>query len=231
MSVFPQSINNSIHPEAEEVTIVGNHVEENLFNSKNVSDELLTAFRLEMLTTFGEVVDLDKLQQFSFQAADGKAYTEHKFMVVFSGGKTDCHHTSVPVVNPHDDYCVNYFTLSLNRVPKFYDLDVHNHTWPDLLEGSVTIDHWGIGVSENPTIKDVYFLHPNPRAVAAHFNMPVPYLDEIGWFTDNTTFDKVFGLTYDTNTLEPIKLKMYYYPGDPNMEHTVFDEVHDDQSS
>lgn len=231
MSIFPQHINDRIHPEAEEVTIVGNHVEENLFNSKNVSDELLQAFRLEVLTTFGEPIDLEKLQQFSFQAADGKAYTEHKFMAVFSGGQADCHQTNVPVINPHDDYCVNYFTLSLKRIPKFYDLDVHNHTWPELLAGSITIDHWGVGVSEKPNIKDVYFLHPNARAVASHFGMPTPHLEEISWFTDNTTFRKVFGLTYNTETLEPIKLKMYYYPGDPNMEFTVFDEVHDAKSS
>ena len=62
--------------------------------------------------------------------------------------------------------------------------------------------------------------------------MPKPYLSSISNFIEDKTFNKVFGLTYDASTLQPFKLKLYYYPKDPNMEFTVFDEVvNEDHSS
>lgn len=212
---------------AEEITIVGSHVEENLFDAQNVPQEYLDRFLSEMAERFPEVtIEIDKLQQFSFQPADGIAYQEHKFMAVFSGGMEDCFlHPEIGVFNPHDDYCVNFFIESRQQVTKFYDLEIDRHSRPVLPKGGVPITHWGHGVSANPLVKDSYFLHPDVELVANHFGLPKPYLDEIRDFCTDTRFQKVFGLTYRTDTLAPLKLKLYFYPDDPNMEHTVFDEV------
>ena len=224
---FFTQVSKGLDYNAEEITIVANHVEENLFDAHDVPIEYLNHFFDEMGNRFPNVVlEMDKLQQFSFQPADGIAYTEHKFMAVFSGGKQDCFfHPEIGVLNPHDDYCVNYFIDSLSSVTKFYDLDIDQHVRPELLEGSVPITHWGHGVSANKGIKDSYFLHADVKAVAEHHDLPAPYLDEISQFCLDTTYQKVFGLTYRTDTLEPLKLKLYFYPGDPEMTHTVFDEV------
>ena len=224
---FFTRISQGMDLKAEEITIVGNHVEENLFDAQNVPQEYLERFIDEMHYRFpGEMIELDKLQQFSFQPADGIAYQEHKFMAVFSGGKEDCFlHPEIGVFNPHDDYCVNFFIDSRERVTKFYDLDIDHHRRPVLPKEGIPITHWGHGVSANPLVKDSYFLHVDVENVAEHFGLPRPYLEEIHDFCTDLTFQKVFGLTYRADTLEPLKLKLYYYPDDPRMEHTVFDEV------
>jgi hypothetical protein len=229
---FFRNISQSVNPHAEEVTIVSTGVEENLFDTTDVPEEYLMRFFDEIGTRFGEAIDLNKLTEFSFQPADGVKYKEHKFMAVFDGGKQDCFGLSPHVTNPHDEYCVNYFIDSKQKAVKFYDLDYHKYTQPNLPEGAEIVTHWGQGANDDKTICDVYFLHPDVDEVAKFTNMPKPYLSSISNFIEDKTFNKVFGLTYDASTLQPFKLKLYYYPKDPNMEFTVFDEVaNEDHSS
>lgn len=222
---FFQEINKHINQHAEEITIVGNNVEENLFNSKKVPEDYLFAYIDIMGSIFNEGVNLKKLQQFSFQAADEINYTEHKFMAVYSGGKIDCNKFNIDVIRPHDDYCINYFLDSKRQVPKFYDLDLWRHTQPMILAGSQILSHWGQGISVNLEKKDLYFMHQNVKMVSNFYNLPTPYIESIDEFCKNTTFMKVFGLTYNAITYQPLKLKLYYYPTDPTMKFTVFDEV------
>jgi hypothetical protein len=128
-------------------------------------------------------------------------------------------------VHPHDDYCINYFLESLEQVPKFYDLDIDRHTQPKLPSNATLISHWGQGVSNNTSIKDVYFMHSDVKLVSDFLGLPKPNVATISTFIEDTTFQKVFGLTYDSTDLTPLKLKLYYYPSDPLMEYTVFDET------
>jgi hypothetical protein len=219
-----------IDPNAEEVTIVGASVEENLFNAKNVPPLYLEHFKNLMGHGWYEE-NKDRIEQFSFQPADGKVYKEDKFMVVYSGGKKDCFlYPEMGVIDPHDDYCVNHFLTSGKKITKFYDLDIERHAKPTLPEGARYITHWGHGVSENPNMKDAYFLFKDVTAVADFLNLPVPNLEEVKEFCQDTTFEKVLGLTYNTYSLEPLKLKLYYYPDDPYMEFTVFDELEGENS-
>jgi hypothetical protein len=222
---FFVNLNKSINLYSEEITITSNKIEENLFNSKEVPIEYLTRFINEIGEKFGEGININKLQQFSFQAADGIAYNEHKFMAVFSGGKTDVNLYKINVKNPHDDYCVNYFMDSKKMVAKFYDLDVDKYNQPELPKNSKIIYHWGQGVSENAEKNDVYFLHKDVELVSNFVKLPMPAVKEIKNFVNNKTFEKVFGLTYDYKSLKPLKLKLYYYPKDPKMKNTVFDEI------
>lgn len=104
-----REINKNIHPSAEEVTILHQYVDENLFDIKTVPKEFLIRFIDEIGQKFGVAVDLKALQQLSFQAADGVRYFEDKLMAVYSGGKTSCRELGFELENPHDDYCVNYF--------------------------------------------------------------------------------------------------------------------------
>lgn len=57
---FFTDLNDTINQNAEEVTIVGNKIEENLFNSKKVPSEYLFAFIDVMGSIFSEGVDLNK---------------------------------------------------------------------------------------------------------------------------------------------------------------------------
>jgi hypothetical protein len=191
----------------------------------------LLRFFDEIGTRFGEAINLNKLTEFSFQPADGVKYTEHKFMAVFEDGKKDCFKLSSHITNPHDEYCVNYFIDSKKKAVKFYDLDYYKYNQPDLPKGAEIITHWGQGSNDEKTVCDVYFMHPNVDEVAAFTCMPKPCLAEINDFIEDKTFKKVFGLTYNADTLQSLKLKLYYYPKDPIMEYTVFDEVADVPSS
>lgn len=218
-------LSTSIHPFAEEVTIVGNDIEENLFDATDYRiADLLGAF-VNLLTARGHDIQVEQLQQFSFQPADGVVYKEHKMMAVLKDGKTDCTSLCSTVTNPHDDYCVNYFLDSNRRVVKFYDLDVWKYKQPGILQGSQMLTHWGQGMSTETSLRDLYFLHCDAQAVAEFYNLPVPYRKEIHDFCTNKSVAKVFGLTYNEETLQPMKLKMYYYPHDEQMEYTVFDEI------
>lgn len=214
-----------IDPHAEEVTIVGDSVEENLFNARDVPEEYITHFKQLMGDVWYEE-NKNRIEQFSFQPADGKVYTEDKFMVVFSGGKKDCFlYPEMGIIEPHDDYCVNHFLTSGQKVAKFYDLDIERHEKPELPEGARYITHWGHGVSENPLMKDAYFLFKDISYIANYLGLPMPDLSEVKHFCHDKSVDKVLGLTYNAYSLEPLKLKLYYYPGDPKMEFTVFDEL------
>lgn len=223
---FFLEISKQINCNAEEVTIVGNTVEENLFNSKDVPADYLIEFINAMANIFGEAIDVDKLQQFSFQPADGITYSEHKFMAVYSGGTQDCKLYDSSITTPHDDYCINYFIDTKKTVVKFYDLDVWKHQQPNILRGSQLLTHWGQGVGTNSLVKDLYFLHNDVEAVAKFYNLPVPFEQSISEFCKDTSFMKVFGLTYDAQSFNPRKLKLYYYPKDPTMSTTVFDEIY-----
>ena len=65
---FFTRISQGMDLKAEEITIVGNHVEENLFDVQNVPQEYLERFIDEMHYRFpGEMIELDKLQQFTLR--------------------------------------------------------------------------------------------------------------------------------------------------------------------
>lgn len=220
---FFSNVGSTVDVNAEEVSIRNSFVEENLFDRNSVPDEYLARFVDEIGHVFGELIDINKLEQFSFQPADMITYHEHKFMAVFSGGKEDYKLFDIDVSNPHDDYCVNYFIDSKTKAAKFYDLDIHRHTKPKLPPGSKPITVWGLGVGATSK-KDLYFLHRDVGVVSSFFKLPAPYFNKIDNFCNDTSFMKAFGVTYDAETLEPLKLKMYYYPNDPLMEFTVDDE-------
>lgn len=225
-TTFFADINDCINEHAEEVTVVGSRIEENLFNSKTVPQEYLFNFIDAMGALFSEGVDVNKLQQFSFQLADNITYVEHKFMAVYSGGRQDCSSFNVSIKNPHDDYCVNYFVDSKVRHAKFYDKDVWKYKQPAVPPGCQLLTHWGQGVNSAISgIHDLYLLYHSPQDIADFYCLPRPHHHSIRDFCNDTDVMKVFGLTYRTSDFKPLKLKMYYYPNDPHMQFTVFDEV------
>ena len=221
---FFRNISQSVNPHAEEVTIVSTGVEENLFDTTDVPEEYLVRFFDEISTRFNEAIDLNKLTQFSFQTADGIKYTEDKLMAMFKGGKKDYVNLSPNITNPHDEYCVNYFIDSRKKTIKFYDLDC-KYTKPNLPEDAQILSHYGQSSNDEMTMHNVYFSHHDVDEVADFTNMAKPYLSSISKFIEDKTFKKTFGLTYDATTLQPLLLKLYYYPKDPTMDFTVFDEL------
>ncbi|TFG95658.1 hypothetical protein E4H12_12825 [Candidatus Thorarchaeota archaeon] len=223
-------LNESISLFAEEVSVRNGFIEENLFDTTNTPTEVVVRFVTEILNVFQEPIQLNRLQQFSFQAADGISYDEPKFMAVFSGGREEIKNHNIDASRPHDDYCVNYFLHSKKKAFKFYDLDVERHATPELLEGTVYAFPYGHGVSELPR-KDVYFVHTELFRVAEHFGLPAPTVDELHVIDTDNTIPKVFGLSYDTVTLAPLKLKRYFYPRDPLMKYFLYDEVDNERNS
>jgi hypothetical protein len=222
---FFRRLNQDIHPSAEEVTICRGRIEENLFDAKTVQPEILWRFVEEMGQNFGVGVDLKKLQQFSFQAADGISYFEDKFMLVYSGGETDYKEFGLSLYRPHDDYCINYYCDSKKSSAKFYDLEVDRYPRPELPVGSELAYPFGHGVGMQSDRQDVYFCHHDLALVSDYFKLPLPTSPSSAEFDLNTKYLKVFGLTYEVQTLKPLKLKRYFYPQDPAIDYTLYDEV------
>ncbi|MBL7557219.1 MAG: hypothetical protein JNM24_15440 [Bdellovibrionaceae bacterium] len=220
-----RNINQSIHPLAEEVTICRGGVEENLFDARTAPTELLARFTEELGLNFGIGVDISRLQQFSFQAADGISYFEDKLMAVYSGGTSEYLNYSFNIKQPHDDYCVNFYLDSRKSAAKFYDLDIDSYAKPTLPEGSTFASPFGHGIAPDSNRQDVYFCHPDLHYVARFFSLPAPTVPELATIDQNLSVIKVFGLSYDANSLKPLKLKRYFYPQDPNMTYILFDEV------
>ncbi|OYZ12843.1 MAG: hypothetical protein B7Y39_18640 [Bdellovibrio sp. 28-41-41] len=222
---FFTQINQSISYFAEEVTICDGRIEENLFNVGYVPNEILIRFVDEIGSCFGLGIDLGRLQQFSFQAADHITYFEDKFMAVYSGGRKTYRDFDLDIKNPHDDYCVNYFCESKKTTVKFYDLDISYHEKPSLPLGSTFASPFGHGLGTHSNRKDVYFCHGSVSAVAEFYNMPQPTTSGLGSVDEDQSVTKVFGLSYDSKTLQPMKLKRYFYPRDPLLREALFDEV------
>lgn len=222
---FFRSVNSSIHPKAEEVTILHGQIEENLFDIKTVPSEFLVRFIDEIGQRFGEAIELPRLQQLSFQAADGIRYFEDKLMAVYSGGKTHCADLGFSLANPHDDYCVNYFLDSKEIAIKFYDLDIESYEKPAMPEGSFVASPFGLGLNLSKKYYDYYFCHNQIQVVADFFSLPVPTVEELKEIDEDPSVTKVFGLSYESKTLKPVKLKRYFYPQDPKLEYILFDEV------
>jgi hypothetical protein len=214
-----------IHPEAEEVSIFAGTVEENLFDAKKAPKELLVELVHCMGTIFNEGVDLDRLEQFSFQDADGISYFEPKLMLVYSGGREAARLTDLPITEAHEHYCINYFLESKVSKQKFYDLHIENHRHPELPEGSYYASPFGLGISNDGMRKDVYFVHCDLRGVARHFDLPPPTVAALLNIDEDLAVEKVFGLTYEAASLKPLKLKRYFYPQDPYLKSILFDEV------
>lgn len=223
--VFFEKLNEVISPYAEEVTICRGRVEENLFDAKTVPQEILYCFLDEIGTRFGIGIDLKNLQQFSFQAADKIGYQEDKFMAVYSGGRTKYVEYNIDVKDPHDDYCVNFYIESKTTSVKFYDLSLDSYDKPRLPEGSQLASPFGHGIGEDRQRQDVYFCHHDMEAVVRHFQLPSPGLDVIRSIDNNLNIVKIFGLSFDSSTLKPLKLKRYFYPQDPQMNYILYDEV------
>lgn len=215
----------SIHPLAEEVTICNGKVEENLFDVQHAPKELLYELIHIIGSQFNEGVDLENLEQFSFQDADGVSYFEPKLMLVYSKGDEVAKANNLPIGEAHEHYCINYFLDSKIKKMKFYDLHIHLHPHPLLPEESYYAAPFGHGVSTDGLRKDVYFVHKNMNFVSEFFNLPMPTVDSLSEIDNDNTVEKVFGLTYEARTMKPLKLKRYFYPRDPLLKTTLFDEV------
>ncbi len=210
---------------AEEVSIFNGLVEENLFDARKAPRELLVELIHCIGLHFQEGVNLEELEQFSFQAADGVFYKEDKLMLVYSGGEAAAKRASSSIKKAHEHYCINYFLESKSKKTKFYDLMIHEHSHPALPPGSYYAAPFGLGVSEDGQRKDVYFVHKNLPEVARFFSLPEPSVAELSFIDQDHSVEKVFGLSYEATTLQPVKLKRYFYPADPYLKSILYDEV------
>lgn len=210
---------------AEEVSIFNGIVEENLFDIDDAPQELVVELIYTIGALFQEGVDIDRLEQFSFQDADGITYFEPKLMLVYAGGEEVAKSTGLPIGKGHEHYCINYFLDSKTKKMKFYDLMIKNHSHPVLPEGSYYAAPFGLGISGDGLRKDVYFVHTDLQMVAKFFKLPEPTVSELLEIDSDNSVEKVFGLSYDAETLTPLKLKRYYYPKDPLLKTTLFDEL------
>lgn len=222
---FFKNLNKSIDPHAEEVTICRGIIEENLYDVNSIPVEYISRFIDELGQRFQLGLELKKLQQFSFQAADGIHYFEDKLMAVYSGGKEDFKKYDIKLFDPHDDYCINFFLSSKKTVVKFYDLAINNYKLPTLPEGSVLAYPFGHGVGTSGPNQDVYFCNSDLDQVTQFFNLPKPSVAEINKYDSDPSINKIFGLTFNSNNLKLLKLKRYFYPKDPESKFILYDEV------
>ena len=146
-------------------------------------------------------------------------------MLVYSGGETDYKEFVLSLYRPHDDYCLNYYCDSKKSSAKFYDLDVDRYPRPELPVGSELAYPFGHGVGMQSDRQEVYFCHHDLALVSDYFKLPLPTSPSSAEFDLNTKYLKVFGLTYEVQTLKPLKLKRYFYPQDPAIDYTLYDEV------
>lgn len=221
---FFRSKNSSIDHLAEEVTVRNGFIEENLYDSSHIPNEYIAHLVNILGLHFQIGVDLSKLQQFSFQSADGINYAEDKIMLVYSNGKIEGK-DKLGIDTIHDDYCLNFFLDSKEIQFKFYDLNVRSYNIPQLPEGSVFAEPFGHGISPSSNRQDVYFCHSDMSLVAEHFNLPKPTVEELVSIDSDPKINKIFGLTFDARSLRPLKLKRYFYPKDPHSKVILYDEV------
>ncbi len=220
-----KELNLKIDNRAEEITYWNGTVEENLFDAKKISSELVIRFVDAIGRIFGEGVDLSKLQQFSFQLADGINYKNDKFMAVYSGGSERALDHEIDVFDAHDDYCVNFNVGTLETTYKFYDLDIEKYWIPALPVGSEIVTSFGIGIRTDSQVRDVYFSHSSLNEVSLFFNMPSLWVKDLDLVCISEKATKVFGLSFDSVSLRPIRLKRYLYPQDLEVKKILYDEV------
>ncbi len=220
-----KELNLKIDNRAEEITYWNGAVEEHLFDAKKISRDLVIRFVDAIGGIFGEGVDLSRLQQFSFQLADGINYKNDKFMAVYSGGSKRALEHEIDVFEAHDDYCVNFNVGTLQTTFKFYDLDIEKYSIPALPDGSEIVTSFGLGIRTDSQVRDVYFSHSNLDEVSLFFDMPNLRVKDLDLVYISEKATKVFGLSFDSVSLRPLRLKRYLYPQDLEVRKILYDEV------
>lgn len=220
-------LSTTIDVHAEEVSFSFGTVEENLYNVKKLEGEYLEHF-LSLRGKYFRDIPIDKIEAFSYQRKDNVVYKFDKIMVLLNGGKKDCFlFPELGVFDVHDDYCLNIFLDDdLTRKVKFYDLMFDESVVSILPKGSRLITHCGMGSSGN-NIRDTYFINNDYSEVLDHFGITnfVPDSPLLRPIISDKTIDKVFGIAYDTETLEVKKVKFYYYPKSPKTLECLYDEI------
>lgn len=221
---FFVSLAGKIDINAEEVTINGSVVEENLYDYRQVSIE----YKAALLAMFPEL-DITHLEQFGFQLKDDVSYKSDKMMLVFGNAKEIIH--KYPefshVTNPHPEWCYNVFINQIDTPVgiKFFDLDYGKYELPALPPGAIEFPHVGVGQGNDGIYLGVYFGHTDTKLVSEFFGLPAPVCSEIQEYIDNKHELKVFGIGFNNVTKEVVKLKLYYYPTMSDIDTIIYDEI------
>lgn len=193
-------------------SFVNGHSEEIIYN---LSDLYFPAYHTlfdAVLQEYFPEIDRKRVDAISFQQADGKLYSEDKFMVSIDGAKQDCFfHPDIGCFNPWQHYCINVGAHSRERSYKFYDLDSRAYEvfqWPEFM---IPFPKYGAGVGIQPDIVGVYFLSHDYDKVIEHLKMPDPLPKDCSDWLKMSSLIHNFGLTFNIKTGEYVKLSYFYY--------------------
>jgi hypothetical protein len=185
----------------------------------------VTALVSPLYTQFPDVLEAEPFWEYiAFQTPDGITYGEDTIYVsLYNAPYMGALYNRVAAAlgeNEADriprDYAIKCGLKTQTYRIKVYDRDILNHQLPGLPRGARYSAGSGISYHvDAPNIKDMYFLHRNPVAVASFYghSMPThPDLDDV-----DTEHFKGFAVTFDAATLSVLKMKRYFFPQDPLM--------------
>ncbi len=215
----------NIKMHSEECTVSNSRIEEVLYDPLKSPKIFTKAVQSFLISHFEFELDLDLLESYSFQLKDDLTYFEDRLILSFRNSTVKLAELGVKLSRPHPDYSMDFNIHSKSIKYKFFDKDHSPYDLPIFPIGSKTNLPYGIGVFPESNRRDVYFTNSNLRLVESHFKTSglefKPLTEHID--QDNTV-NKLFGLAFNHETLEPLKIKRYIYPSDPYLAHVLFDE-------
>lgn len=148
----------------------------------------------------------------SYHQKNNTTYKEDSIVVVFN---EKCPYYlreefNIPFFNSLDFYAIKYYLESKKRVVKTYDADMYKYEIPQLPAKSAIGNQFGIGRSHglDKEYRDMYFFNSNDELINLYWKKAVPIIDEP--YKNPAT--KCYGITYEENTKEVLKIKRYLFP-------------------
>lgn len=200
---------------AEEITIRENTIEENLYSTATCPHEYYFNFADLCARCGFSYFERPYLEQFSFQKADKVIYHEDKIMSLYRDLRFAPEDLVQRISKPHPHFSINFFLSSKETEFKFYDLDISRYRLPEIPASLKLASAFGIGVDFNRNRRDVYLTGRSSLEAVHSFSLPEPDIKNLSLPEEPGDCLKLFGLSFDANTLKPLKLKRYYYPRDP----------------
>lgn len=157
-------------------------------------------------------IDPKRIEAISFQQADGGLYTEDKFLISVDGAKLDCFFfPEFNCFNPFPFYGINSGVETQTRSFKFYDLDTLAYKRLEFPDFIIPFDKYGAGVGIRPNKVGIYFLSHEYEKVIDWVGLPDPVPADIKDEILSKASIHNFGLTFDIETKEMVKLSYFYF--------------------
>lgn len=203
----------SIDRLAEEISFSNGRMEEVLYGLRDPLPEEYLLNHAALCWEYFPDVSRPTIEAFSLQLADGKVYTEDKYMLMLNTARRDCFfYPEMNCFEPWLDYCLNVLLDTRLRTAKFYDTS-GNRKMPFALPDFMEIESsYGIGVGANPDINGVYIRADDYREVVNYFKLPAPLPESLAEEILSKSPGNLFGLSYNNKTNEVLKLVYYHFP-------------------